>query len=141
MTNNDDVASNDIEDKEITIDHLKLALAGMKNNKTPGLDGLPREFYIKFFNIMSDDLCEVFNEITSNNQLPPSMCEAVTVLIPKKGDEQDPGNKRPISLLNVDYKIFAKIVSAELSAHLPTLISSVLTCSVPGRNITDNLIC
>ena len=32
--NNNDLASNDVEDKEITIDHLKLALAGMKNNKT-----------------------------------------------------------------------------------------------------------
>ena len=30
--NNNDLASNDVEDEEITLDHLKLALAGMKNN-------------------------------------------------------------------------------------------------------------
>ena len=43
LTNNNDLALNDVEYKEITITHLKLALAEMKNNKTLGVDGLPTQ--------------------------------------------------------------------------------------------------
>ena len=65
-------------------------MVGIENNKTFGLDGLPKEFHKQLFNIVSDDLCNAFSEIASNSYLPPSMFEVVTVLIPKKRDEQDP---------------------------------------------------
>ena len=89
LTNNTDVDWRAVEDKKITKDNLKLVLAGIENNKTLGLHGLPREFYKQFFNIVPDDLCDVFSEIASNSYLPPSMFEVVTVLFPKKRDEQD----------------------------------------------------
>ena len=47
-------------------------------------------------------------------------------------------NYRPISLLNIDYKIITKILSARLRQHLTKLIHPDQTCSVKGRNIQDN---
>ena len=48
-------------------------------------------------------MCEVFNKAFESEVLAKSMTEAVTILLHKGGDQSDPKNKIPISLLNVDY--------------------------------------
>ena len=48
-------------------------------------------------------------------------------------------NWRPISLLNVDYKICSKVLSLRLSRVLEFIIDPDQICSVPGRKITSNL--
>ena len=37
------------------------ALQGMARCKAPGLDGLPMEFYLRFWDILGEDLVEVLN--------------------------------------------------------------------------------
>ena len=39
---------------------LKISLDSMENNKSPGNDGLSREFYVKFWNIIGDILYDSF---------------------------------------------------------------------------------
>ena len=70
-----------------------------------------------------------------------SMAEAVTILLHKGGDPSSPDNKWPISLLNVDYKVVAKIANKWLGLQLPDIISEVQTCGIRNRNIVDNLLC
>ena len=48
-------------------------------------------------------------------------------------------NWRPISLLNVDYKILSKALTTRLSRVLSSIIREDQTCSIPGRTIFDNL--
>lgn len=45
----------------ITKEELVLALHDMENNKSPGLDGLTKEFYSAFSSILLDTLVEVIN--------------------------------------------------------------------------------
>ena len=47
-------------------------------------------------------------------------------------------NWRPISLLNVDYKILSKALTNRLSKVLTSIVGEDQTCSVPGRTIFDN---
>lgn len=68
------------------------------------------------------------------------MKSSVTRLVFKKGDKKDLKNWRPISLLNVDYKIGSKAVSLCLSKVLDVIVDPDQTCSVPGRSISSNLI-
>ena len=67
------------------------------------------------------------------------MKSSVTRILFKKGDRKDLKNWRPISLLNVDYKIASKVLSSRLSKVLDTIIDPDQTCSIPGRTISSNL--
>ena len=85
------------------------------NDKSPGSDGLPIEFYKTFWNDIKDLLCSVYNSSLQNKILPLSMRTSIISLLPKKG--RDPlylKNWRPISLLNSDYKILAKVLSERI---------------------------
>ena len=43
------------------------------------------------------------------------------------------------SLMNVDYKIIAKIITNRLKIIMPDIICDDQSCGVKGRNIHDNL--
>ncbi len=81
----------------------------MKPRKSPGSDGLPSEFYTCFWNILGSDLVEVLNQSSHPLKFSESMRLAIISLMFKKGDRQSPKNWRPMSLLDVDYKIGVKV--------------------------------
>ena len=61
-------------------------------------------------------LLQLYNETLISETTPPSWSEARVVSIFKgKGSDTDPANYRPISLLNVTYKIFAAMLQARLT--------------------------
>ena len=131
------------EDSGFTIkkDILKMVISGMKNNKTPGMDGLTTEFYKTFFGDLYDILTEVYVEIHTHNTVPKSMTKAVTVLLPKKPNSETPSDYRPITLLNIDYKILTKYINqVYFPEFLKTNISPEQLCAVPGRNIHNGTI-
>ena len=63
----------------------------------------------------------------------------ICLIFKNKGDRSDLKNWRPISLLNVDYKIIAKALTNRLQKIMPEIIQEEQTCGVKGRNIHDNL--
>ena len=79
-------------------------------NKTPGLDSSPVEFYSTFWSKLGPLLIEVFNESVSDGELCNSMKARIMHLVFKKGDRKSLKNWRPISLLNVEYKMYIIIL-------------------------------
>lgn len=76
----------------------------------------------------------------ADGQLCESMKGTVTRLVYKKrGDIKNLKNWRPISLLNVDYKILSKAITLRLSRVLHSITDSDQTCSVPGQSIFSNV--
>ncbi|KAJ1080742.1 hypothetical protein NDU88_000936 [Pleurodeles waltl] len=63
----------------------------------------------------------------------------ITLLYKHKGERCDLKNWRPISLLNVDYKILAKTMVNRLKGAMGELVHPDQTCGVPGRRIADSL--
>ncbi|NEJ83942.1 hypothetical protein GR268_46720, partial [Rhizobium leguminosarum] len=53
--------------------------------------------------------------ITTQAPLPADWLKGHIILLPKPGSPADPGNYRPISLLQVAYKIYTKIITNRLS--------------------------
>ena len=84
----------------------------MSSGKSPGDDGLPTYFYEEFVDLIAPKLVIVFKDAIERGTMPESMQSAVITLIHKKGkDAQICGNYRPVSLINVDAKILAKILA------------------------------
>ena len=59
------------------------------------------------------------------------------MLIPKTTNPVAPADYRPITLLNNDYKIMARIIASRLQPILADLLHPSQYCGVPGRTIFD----
>ncbi|XP_064410547.1 LINE-1 reverse transcriptase homolog isoform X1 [Latimeria chalumnae] len=124
----------------ITKGEIVTAIRNINNGKSPGEDGFPIEFYKTYMEHITPLLLEVYQEIQEKGRLPDSMNRAMITLIPKDGkDPLECGSYRPISLLNVDYKILAKILAMRLGKIIPILIHPDQTGFVTGRYSADNL--
>lgn len=132
---------NDVGVACVNSNDIKKSLLRMKSGKTPGPDGLPAEFYKKFWAELAPHFEHVFEEIFNDGIMPNSMNDAVTILLQKEGDPLNVANKRPISLLNVDYKLFAKYLNEfHFVQVLQDNVSIDQTCAVKGRSIHDSLL-
>lgn len=124
----------------LTIDKVSGALAEFPASKSPGSDGLPAEFYSTYSEVLIPRLLQLYEAIFKDSRLPASMREATIVLIPKPGkDPLIPESYRPISLLQVDIKILAKILAIRLNKVILSLIHSDQAGFMPGRNTSFNL--
>ena len=124
----------------LTLEELTNALNSLPSRKSPGSDGLTLEFYRKFWQILGNELVSVLNLSYDIGELPSSQRECIIRLFYKKDDKRNLKNWRPISLLNVDYKLCAKALSVRLKKVLPEIIHENQSCSVPNRKISSNLI-
>ncbi len=77
----------------------------IKKKKSPGTDGLSVEFYLCFWDMIENLLFEMY---TDTNEQSTSMKPGLITLLPKPDkDHLILDNWRPITLLNVDYKLFS----------------------------------
>lgn len=123
----------------MTIEELGLAIKQMKVGKSPGPDGLPLIYYKSFLETLSPQMLKAFNSLAVPSTSPGNMLEAHIAVIPKA--DKDPSlaaNYRPISLLNVDIKLYAKILANRLLPLIPGLISADQVGFVPGREAREN---
>ena len=124
----------------LTLDECYQAMFNMGRRRSPGSNSLPVKFYLLFWEIIGEDLVEVLNHSYEVSTLPLSMRHAMITLVHKKGDKDNLSNWRPISLLNVDYKIGSKSLANRLQLGLEHVLHTNQTCNVPGCSITDNLL-
>ena len=123
----------------LTEAECQCVLNSFKKSKTPGTDGLTVEFYKKFWNLLKSPLVNSLNRSYIEGQLSYSQRQAVITLIDKKKDRTLLKNWRPISLLNVDYKIASKTIAERFKQFLPKLINNSQVGYVQGRYITENI--
>ena len=112
----------------------------MNNNKSPGSDGLSKEFYIRFFEKLANPLIQALNQSFVDGGMSISQKQAVTTLIEKKSkDKRYILNWVPISLINVDAKVASKCLALRLKKVIHTLVDGHQTAFVPGRNIGESV--
>ena len=116
------------------------ALLTMGNNKSPGNDGLTKEFYVCFFNEISTYLIDALNLSFAYGQLSNSQEQAIIPLTEKKDkDKRYLKNWRPIPLINVDTKIASKCLASRVKKVLSSLIHSDQTAYVKDRYIGESI--
>ena len=111
----------------------------MPGNKSPGQDGITIEFYKLYWDLIGNDLYEVLQHGLIQGELSYSQYLALITLLYKKGPREDIANWRPISLLNVDYKILSKVLAERLKVILPKIIHSNQKGCISGRYIGENV--
>ena len=127
-------------DTEITEQECLEMLKSLKGNKSPGNDGLSKEFYLKFWKKLSKPLLESYVYSFENGSLSNSQKQAIITLLEKHGkDRSNLKNWRPISLLNVDYKLLTKVLANRIKKVLPSVISISQTGYVKERSINDSI--
>ena len=111
----------------------------MENEKSPGIDGIPIEFYKTLYETIENGLIQLYNKtLFVEKSTTNTMHQAIITLIPKKGDLNKLKYWRLISLLCLDYKTLTKIFSNRLKNILPQIISEEQTCSISKRTIFNN---
>ena len=104
------------------------------SEKSPGPDGLTIELYKNNWTTIADDLTNVFNEVHGLTHIPSAMKLGSITLIHKKNSTELLTNYRPISLLNIDLKIYTKLLANRLKPLLFKVIH-VQQYARPGSQI------
>uniref|UniRef100_A0A803JA29 Reverse transcriptase domain-containing protein n=1 Tax=Xenopus tropicalis TaxID=8364 RepID=A0A803JA29_XENTR len=127
-----------ILDAIITEEEVGIAIKFLKLPKTPGPDGFPALYYKKFSHILIPHLTKMFNHLLTGDKFQAQTLMASIIPIPKPDtDLTECKNYRPISILNLDVKILAKVLANRLSVILPKLIQRDQVGFVRGRQATD----
>ena len=123
----------------VNLNEMKEVLVNTKNNKSPGPDGIPMEFYKMFFNDINSFLIRSMNEAYRSGSLSITQKQGVITCLPK-GDKpkQYLKNWRPINLLNCDYKLLSGVLSNRVKKILPDIIGIDQKGFIKDRYIGEN---
>ena len=107
--------------------------------KPQGLDGFPIEFYKSYWEVIKGPYIHFLKDFLSTLEWKHNAHEGVISLIPKKGNlSRKVEDFRPITLLNVSYKIFTKLMASRLGKVINSIMHRNQFGFIPGRNIFDN---
>uniref|UniRef100_A0A803K7A0 Reverse transcriptase domain-containing protein n=1 Tax=Xenopus tropicalis TaxID=8364 RepID=A0A803K7A0_XENTR len=127
-------------DRPFTHQEITETIDSFPAGKSPGPDGYSTLYYKTHKNELTPILCDYFNSIDGKLNFHPQANEAHIIVIPKQGkDPQQPASYRPISLINIDLKIYAKIIANRLKMHLSFLVNPDQAGFVPKREGKDNI--
>ena len=118
----------------MSIEEITEVLSSCKDNKVPGIDGLPTEFYKKFWHLLGHGLVETFNAAFDSGHMSTSQKQALITLIDKKDQDRTLlSNWRPISLLNAGVKLLSKALAYRSKKVLPFISHNNQSGYVEGR--------
>jgi len=82
---------------------------------------------------------EILTQMFIHKSVSPQQKYGIIVSLPNNNGDQTPNGYRPITLLNTDYKLLARILARRLSQVLGDQLQSSQYCCVPGNSILEAL--
>ena len=106
----------------ITQEEVKFALWDMPQDKVTGPEGIPPEFYRKFYKELGQLLFYVIEDAAKTG-FSKILNRSVISLMEKEGrDMSFLKHWRPLSLLNTEWKLLSKVLAIRLNRVLPRII-------------------
>ena len=96
----------------ITAEELKAVVFKGDSKKSPARDGIGLEFFKVLWEYIAGYTRTLFNQMLRDRQLSERQKQEVIICIPKNARPHTPEDYRPLTLLNTDYKIIARLTAA-----------------------------
>ena len=90
----------------------------MKDNKSPGVDGIPPKLLKEIVEQISTPLAKMFNLSLEEGIVPSEWKEANITPLFKKGSRSKPENYRPVGLTLVICKLFETLIRDHMMEFL-----------------------
>lgn len=131
---------NTIQPTQKFLDKVNLPKIDTPLHKALGNGGFSTEYYKMFLTILAPHLTKMFNAAVAIKKFPKELLESLIITIPKPGkDPTSTSSYRPISLLHLDLKMYAKILANRLLEITPYLIDPDLVGFLKGQQAHDSL--
>ncbi|XP_062086068.1 uncharacterized protein LOC133792166 [Humulus lupulus] len=105
--------------------------------KAPGPNGMSGFFYMKYWDITSDNFTDCVQDIFRTGYFDPKVNHSFICLIHKKENVDTVDNFRLISLCNFIYKVISRLVSNRMRGIIGKLISLFQAAFILGRWIVE----
>lgn len=110
----EEIENKKIEDILVNEEEIYTVMRRMKTKKAAGLDDIPMEAWLFGSEAVKHSLVELLKKVWKEGRMPVKWRRSIIVPLHKRGDVNDIGNYRGISLLCSAYKIFAEILKRRL---------------------------
>ena len=119
-----------------TVQEASRYIGLMTGNTSPGLDGIPGQFYKSYFHVFGTFYTKMVNNCLETGSLPKSWDTTVMKVIPKNTEEAPSFDfLRPLQVPNEDSKICAGMIEHRMSKVSSDVININQTGGVPNRFI------
>jgi hypothetical protein len=98
-------------EKTPTIEELEQIMKILANNKAPGSDGLTSEVIRNCWEFMKTDILNILIEFWETEKLYEELLQGIIRLLPKKLDKRRINDWRPLTLLQIVYKLISKLIA------------------------------
>lgn len=123
----------------VTPEEVTQACKHMRQDSSPGPDGLPAKVWRLGQGCLMDLLARLFTAIRAQQSMPHAFAAGLVCPVPKSGDASVPSNYRPITLLNTDYRLLARVLSARVRDMVGQAMGPEQSAFLPKRLIGDNI--
>ena len=126
--------------RKISTGELGKALKKMKNNKSPGIDGISADFLKVFWGKLKYHIKNAINSSYVKGKLPICWRQSIITCLPKGNKpRQFLKNWRPISLLCAVYKLISGVIAERIKPCLDKIISKSQTGFIKGRYTGESI--
>jgi hypothetical protein len=110
-------------EKPSTVEEIKLVLNILPKDKIPEMDIWMVDFFLKYFDLIGEDIHEVVEESRSMGMMVSALNSTFLVTIQKVDKPTRFGEFIPISLCNLAYKVIEKLIGIRLKPLLSKVLS------------------
>ena len=127
----------------VTPELVARKIKAMKDNKSPGVDGIPPKLLMETVDQISIPLARVFNLSLKEGVVPFEWKEANIIPLFKKGSRNKSENYRPVSLTSVICKLLERLIKDHMVDFLikHKLLNSSQHGFLKARSCLTNMLC
>ena len=127
----------------VTPELIAKKIKAMKDNKSPGVDGIPPTLLMETVEQISIPLARVFNLSLKEGVVPFEWKEANIIPLFKKGSRNKSENYRPVSLTSVICKLLERLIKDHMVEFLVKhkLLNSSQHGFLKARSCLTNMLC